>query len=161
MDEPAKRPDLSPEQQNTTALIRQLLGKSLADRYVDFCRLASGAFPLRVSIPLAAHALRELESILRQTLAGPMEIGVGATPDDLKKIDAVRKHLHAVGFNEDTINRAAKELQPRLSHKADTGHRHASWTGGQRRHRAGLDCDFPSSCQSAWSRPLPVAGSRC
>jgi hypothetical protein len=79
MDEPAKRPDLSPEQQNTTALIRQLLGKSLADRYVDFCRLASGAFPLRVSIPLAAHALRELESILRQTLAGPMEIGVGAT----------------------------------------------------------------------------------
>lgn len=118
MDEPAKRPDLSPEQQNTAALIRQLLGKSLSDRYVDFCRLASGTLPLRVSIPVAAHALRELESILRQTLAGPMEIAVGATSDDLKKIEAARKHLHAVGFNEDTINRAAKELQPRLSHKA-------------------------------------------
>jgi hypothetical protein len=74
MDEPAKRPDLSPEQQNTAALIRQLLGKSMADRYIDFCRLASGALPLRVSVPLAAHALRELESVLRQTLAGPMEV---------------------------------------------------------------------------------------
>ena len=42
----------------------------MADGYVDFCRLASGALPLRVSIPLAAHAWRELESILRQTLAG-------------------------------------------------------------------------------------------
>jgi hypothetical protein len=58
MDEPAKRPDLSLEQQNTAALIQQLLGKSMADRYVDFCRLASAALPLRVSIPVAAHALR-------------------------------------------------------------------------------------------------------
>jgi hypothetical protein len=64
------------------------------------------------------HALRELESILRQTLAGPMEVAVEATPDDLAKVEAVRKHLHAIGFNEDTINRAAKELQPRLSLKA-------------------------------------------
>lgn len=70
MDEPLKRPELSPEQHNTTSLIWQLLGigKSIADRYVDVCRLASGALPLRVSIPVAAHALRELESILRQTL---------------------------------------------------------------------------------------------
>jgi hypothetical protein len=86
LDEPAKRPDLSPEQQNTAALIRQLLGKSLADRYVDFSRLASGAIPLRISIPVAAHALRELESIVRQTLAGPMEIAIDATPADLKKL---------------------------------------------------------------------------
>jgi hypothetical protein len=87
LDEPAKRLDLSPEQQNTAALIRQLLGKSLADRYVDFSRLASGAIPLRISIPVAAHALRELESIVRQTLAEPMEIAVDATPADLKKVN--------------------------------------------------------------------------
>ncbi|OSI78079.1 hypothetical protein [Bradyrhizobium canariense] len=118
MDEPVKKPDLSPEQQNTAALIRQLLGKSMAYRYVDFCRLASGALPLRVSIPLAAHALRELESVLRQTLAGPMEIGADSTQDDLARVEAARKHLHAAGFNEDTINRAVKELLPRLSHKA-------------------------------------------
>lgn len=118
MDEPAKRPDLSQEQQNTAALIQQLLGKSMADRYVDFCRLASGALPLRVSIPVAAHALRELESILRQTLAGPMEIAVDATPDDLAKVEDARANLRAIGFSDDAINRAAKELQPRLSHKA-------------------------------------------
>jgi hypothetical protein len=43
MDEPIKTFDLSPEQQNTTALIQRLLGKRIADRYVDFCRLAIGA----------------------------------------------------------------------------------------------------------------------
>jgi hypothetical protein len=110
LDAPAKRLDLSPEQQNTATLIRQLLRKSLADRYVDFSRLASGAIPLRISIPVAAHALRELESIVRQTLAGPMEIAVDATPADLKKVEAARTHLHAIGFNEDTINRTAREL---------------------------------------------------
>jgi hypothetical protein len=95
MNEPAKRPDLSPEQQNTAALIRQLLGKSLADRYVDFSRLASGAIPLRISIPVAAHALREFESIMRQTLAGPMEIAADATPDDLAKVEAAKKNCRA------------------------------------------------------------------
>ncbi|MFB6453562.1 hypothetical protein [Bradyrhizobium tunisiense] len=76
MDEPIKTFDLSPEQQNTTTLIQRLLGKRIADRYVDFCRLAAGAFALRVSSPMAAHALRELESILRQTLEVPMDVAV-------------------------------------------------------------------------------------
>jgi hypothetical protein len=37
-----------------------LLGKAITDRYVDFCRLATGALPLIVSRPIAAHASRGL-----------------------------------------------------------------------------------------------------
>lgn len=118
MDEPVTRPDLSSEQQNTAALIRQLLGKSIADRYVDCCRLSSGAIPIRVSIPVAAHAMRELESILRQTLAGPMDISVAASAEDAARSDAARKQLRGIGFGDDAIQRATKELQPRLSQKA-------------------------------------------
>ena len=50
--------DLSAEQQNTAALLERLLGRAIANRYVDFCRLAAGAFALHVSRPVAAHALR-------------------------------------------------------------------------------------------------------
>jgi hypothetical protein len=119
MDEPVKRPDLSPEQQNTAALIRQLLGKSIADRNVDFCRLASGALPLRVSVPIAGHAMRELDSILRQTLAGPMGITADASAEDKTMLSAARKQFRALGFKDDAINRAAEKLQPRLTHKEE------------------------------------------
>jgi hypothetical protein len=63
--------DLSAEQQNTTSLLDRLLGKAIS--VVDFCRLAAGAFALNVSRPIAAHALRELESTLRHVLEVPME----------------------------------------------------------------------------------------
>jgi hypothetical protein len=33
-----------------------LLGKAIANRYADFCRLASGAFVLHIAGPIAAHA---------------------------------------------------------------------------------------------------------
>jgi hypothetical protein len=72
---PVTRPHLSSKQRNTAALIRQLLGKSVADRHVDR-RLFSGAIPIHVSTLVAAHAMREPESILRQTLAGSMDVSV-------------------------------------------------------------------------------------
>ncbi|WP_156434088.1 hypothetical protein [Bradyrhizobium retamae] len=132
----------------------------MADRYVDFCRLSAGALPLRVSIPLAAHALRELESVLRQTLAGPMKIAADVTPDDLAKVEATRKHLHAAGFNDDQSRRqgtaAAVESQG-----TDSSDRRASRIGSRWRYRARLDCDFASTRQGAWSRSLSVAGGRC
>jgi hypothetical protein len=68
MEERANVFDLSPEQQDTASLLRRLLGQAIADRYVDFCRLAAGAFTLNVSRPVAAHALRELDSLLRHIL---------------------------------------------------------------------------------------------
>jgi hypothetical protein len=69
ISDPTNTFNLTSEQQDTANLLERLLGKTLSDRYVDFCRLSSGAFDLRVVSPLAGHALRELESILRQIFA--------------------------------------------------------------------------------------------
>jgi hypothetical protein len=40
MEESANTFDLTTEQQHTASLLDRLLGKAIADRYVDFCRLA-------------------------------------------------------------------------------------------------------------------------
>jgi hypothetical protein len=97
---PDKVFDLSSEQRNTTALIQRSLGKRIADRYVDFCHLAAGAFTLRVSIPIAAHALRELESILRDTLAMPTEATITPSQEDIDKIESAKTQLRALGFSD-------------------------------------------------------------
>jgi hypothetical protein len=48
---------LSPEQQDTAALLNRLLGNAIANRYVDFCRLAaqSSSIP-RVRMPSTLSA---------------------------------------------------------------------------------------------------------
>ncbi|MCK1590250.1 hypothetical protein [Bradyrhizobium sp. 169] len=119
MDDPSQTADLSREQQDTTALVRRLLGKRIADRYVDFCRLAAGGLPLRVSAPLAAHALRELESILRQTLDVPMDVAIQPTEEELKKLEAAKTALRTLGYGDDLVLRASGQLRPRLSHKEE------------------------------------------
>jgi hypothetical protein len=73
MDQPVNTFDLSPQQQEMTSLLQRLLGNAIANRYVDFSRLAAGAFALNVSRPIAAHALRELDSMLRSALQVPMQ----------------------------------------------------------------------------------------
>ena len=117
MEEPVNTFDLSPEQQHTSALLQQLLGKAIADRYVDFCRLAAGAFTLNVSRPMAAHALRELESLLRHVLEVPMDAKASESPDDVKKLAQARKQLRALGYHDDAIQHASQSLKPRFSHK--------------------------------------------
>ena len=107
--------DLSPEQQDTSSLLDRLLGKAIADRYVDFCRLAAGAFALNVSRPVAAHALRELESMLRHVLEVPME--AKAAEPDLGKLDEALEQLRPLGFDEPTLQRAVNALKPRQTHK--------------------------------------------
>jgi hypothetical protein len=119
MDEPAAPFDLSREQQDTAALILRLLGRRIADRYVDFCRLAAGAVPLRVSSPLAAHALRELDSILRQALEVPMDVALEPSRQDIENLDKARAQLRALGYEDDKVSYAIKQLQPRLSHKEE------------------------------------------
>lgn len=108
--------EVSPQQADTASLLSRLFGKSFSDRYIDFCRLSAGTFPLTVSTPLAGHSLRELESILRQMLAVPMEAVVSefADPD---KIKAAKAQLLALGFDQDAVQRALDGLQPRFSHK--------------------------------------------
>ena len=117
MDPPVNAFDLSLEQQETASLLQRLLGSAVANRYVDFCRLAAGAFALNVSRPMAAHALRELDSMLRGALEVPMEARAPETFEDSEKIAQARKQLRALGFEEQVIDRAARELKPRLSHK--------------------------------------------
>src|SRR5712664_4020237 len=75
---------LSPEQRDTATLLDELLGQAIAARYEDFCRLSAGAFSLNVSKPMAAHALRELDSMLRSVLAVPME-AVAVTATDFQQ----------------------------------------------------------------------------
>jgi hypothetical protein len=118
MEGPENTEKLSPEQQNTAALLERLLGQTIADRYVDFCRLAGGAYALRVSRPVAAHALRELDSMLRHVLEAPMEARTTETAADRKRIERARRLLQEAGFDEPALQRATTALKPRLSHKA-------------------------------------------
>src|SRR5215472_4182379 len=103
MEELVNTFDLSPEQQDTAALLQRLLGKAIADRYVDFCRLAAGAFALRVSRPIAAHSLRELESVLRKILEVPMEAKAPESAIDAENIEKARQYLTVLGFEDAVI----------------------------------------------------------
>jgi hypothetical protein len=108
---------LSPEQRDTTALLQRLFGRPVADRYTDFCRLASGASGLRVSRPMAAHALRELESMLRQALEAPFDARSVTNPSDPKRVNEIKSSMQRLGFNADAIRRALSGLEPRVNHK--------------------------------------------
>jgi hypothetical protein len=110
--------DLSPEQQHTLALLQRLLGNAIADRYADFCRLSAGAFDLNVGRPIAAHALRELDSMLRRVLEVPMDARATEDQGDTEKIGKAKTALDALGFDEAAISRASSALRPRFSHKA-------------------------------------------
>ena len=116
MTEPETNSDLSPEQQDTVDLLDRHLGRAIADRYVDFCRLASGVFELRVARPVAAHALRELESVLRDTLVVPMEVGPPEGLADPDQLPRAKKLLEEMGFDAAAVGRAAKALEPRANH---------------------------------------------
>jgi hypothetical protein len=117
MDTPSNAADLSQEQQDTASLLDRLLGKAIADRYVDFCRLAAGAFRIKVSRPLTAHALRELDSTLRHVLAVPMEAKAPEPPENADQLDEVRKRLSELHIEPGLIQRAVDSLKPRISHK--------------------------------------------
>ena len=102
--------DLSPEQQDTLELLQRLLGKAIADRYADFSRLAAGAFDLNVGRPMAAHALRELDSMLRRVLEVPMDAKATEDRGDADKVVKARVALTALDFDEAAINRASSAL---------------------------------------------------
>jgi hypothetical protein len=109
---------LSEEQADTDRLIRRLLGTAIADRYADFCRLSSGRLPLTVSRPLAGHALRELDSLIRHVLAVPMDARAVDDQGQKKLRREARRLLRKMGFDDGAIQRAGDGLKPRFSHKA-------------------------------------------
>ena len=109
---------LSPEQQDTARLLDELLGQVIAARYEDFCRLSAAASSLHVSKPMAAHALRELDSMLRGVLAVPMQ-AVATPENDLpERLKQARKALRGLRFDDNAITEALKDLTPRLNHRA-------------------------------------------
>lgn len=107
---------LTPKQQNTVGLLERLLGRAIANRYVDFSRLAASATGLRVSRPLAAHALRELEGMIRSSLVVPMDAGVTFDEQDTNRSEKAAEILKEIGYDNEVIERAQKELGPRLNH---------------------------------------------
>lgn len=108
--------ELTREQQDTANLLERVLGRAIADRYVDFCRLASGAFDLNVSRPVAAHALRELDSMLRDALAVPMEVKAVESSIDPERLVRARAALEGLGFEVAAAEKAVAALKPRVSH---------------------------------------------
>lgn len=105
------------EQADTDRALRQLFGTAIADRYVDFCRLCSGRLPLRVSRPLAGHALRELDSLIRSVLAAPMEALPQEDEHQAKKRAAALNALKDMEFDEATLQRTERALKPQLNHR--------------------------------------------
>jgi hypothetical protein len=91
---------LSEEQADTDRLLRQLLGTAIADRYADFCRLCSGRLPLTVPRPLAGHALRELDSLVRHVLAVPMDARATDSREQELCRRKARRVLREMGFDD-------------------------------------------------------------
>lgn len=108
---------LSAEQADTDRALRQLFGTAIADRYVDFCHLSSGRFPLRVSRPLAGHALRELDSSIRSVLAVPMDAAAQEDETQAAQRAEALRALKDMKFDEATLQRAEKALRPKFNHR--------------------------------------------
>lgn len=116
MTKPEVEGELTAEQQDTVILLDQLLGRAISDRYVDFCRLASGLVDLRVSRPVAAHALRELDSMLRSALVVPMEVKAAASLIAPGQFVQAKAALEALGFEGPAAEKAVLALKPRVNH---------------------------------------------
>lgn len=84
-------------------------------RYVDFCRLCSGRL---VSRPLAGHALRELDSLIRTVLTVPLEAQLSDSRAQQAMRRDARQLLKKMGFDDATVQRAGDELKPKFSHRA-------------------------------------------
>jgi hypothetical protein len=117
LEEGTESSGLTDEQAATDLLLRQLLGTAVADRYADFCRLTSGILPLTVSRPLAGHALRELDSLIRHVLAVPLDAVALDDPKQKQLRRKARQTLRRMGYDDPAIQRAGDALKPRFSHK--------------------------------------------
>lgn len=104
--------ELSREQQDTANLLERVLGRAIADCYVDFCRRASSAFDLRISRPVGAHSLRELDSMLRDALAVPIEVKAVESSIDPERLVRARDALKGLAFEGAAAEKAVAALKP-------------------------------------------------
>jgi len=105
------------EQIATAETLRLLLGPAVANRYMDFCQLVSGTLPLHTIRPLAAHALRELEALVRAVLATPMDAVLVESPEAKVVRKKAVKAVKAFGYDDEVLQGVSKQLEPRLNHK--------------------------------------------
>jgi hypothetical protein len=94
---------LTSEQTATAETLRLLLGTAVANRYMDFCQLVGGTLPLHTTLPLAAHALRELEALVRAVLAAPMDAVVAESPEAKIQRRKAVESLKALGYDDDAL----------------------------------------------------------
>ena len=107
---------LTPEQHHIVALLERLLGRSTANRYIDFARLTSASSGLRASKPIAAHALRELDSMIRSALVVPMEAKAAENEQDAARLLDALKMLKGKGYGQEALQRAEKALRSQHNH---------------------------------------------
>ncbi|HEU5048172.1 MAG TPA: recombinase family protein [Rickettsiales bacterium] len=106
MNEEIKNIELSVEQRDTAALIKNLLGQTMADRYVDVCRLSTGDLELRVSAPIAAQTAKLKEYCQRKNLdiLKVFEITESSTVGNRKKFKEM------LAFAKETYAKTHKRL---------------------------------------------------
>jgi hypothetical protein len=79
----------------------------------------SGSTGLRASKPMAGHALRELDSMVRGALAVPMEAKAVENKEDAARLKEALKILKREGYGPEPLQRAAKALKPQHNHAAE------------------------------------------
>jgi hypothetical protein len=117
MSQIESRLPLTSERTATAETLRLLLGTAVANRYMDFCQLVSGTLPLHTTLPLAAHALRELEALVRAVLAAPMDAVVAESPEAKIQRKKAVESLKAFGYDDDALQGVSGKLEPRVNHR--------------------------------------------
>jgi hypothetical protein len=87
------------------------LGEEFAARYEDFCFLIGPDTGLKVDIPLATHAMREMESMLRSSFL-PMAAVPGPSDEETAQVAAAEKALAQLRIPSDRVTNALRQLSP-------------------------------------------------
>ncbi|WP_441232726.1 hypothetical protein [Bradyrhizobium sp. 1200_D9_N1_1] len=89
----------------------------MANRYIDFCQIVSGTLPLLANLPPAAHALRELEGLVRAVLAAPMDAIPTESAESEKTRNEALEAVKAFGYDNEVLESLSKQLKPRQNHR--------------------------------------------
>nr|ADF27188.1 hypothetical protein [Azospirillum baldaniorum] len=81
----------SPEDAEVIALLDRLIGHEVAIRFADCCRIASGATGLIADLPLLSHGMRELESLLRESLLAVLDLPVPPPAGAAERVADIRR----------------------------------------------------------------------
>lgn len=103
---------LTDEQRSTQGLIERTLGPVMAQRYADLCDVVSRSIDLRVPAPVVSHMAREFESMLRDALTTPFDVGDHLSDAEKEQLAAAGQALTDLGFRREKIELAQAKLKP-------------------------------------------------